>query len=200
MGLLILFNKPFQVLCQFSPELGKKTLADFIQIPEIYPAGRLDYDSEGLVVLTDLGWLQHLITDPQHKLSKTYLVQVEGTPDRSSLERLRSGVELKDGLTKPAEVEITSEPDIWPRVPPIRERKNVATTWLKLTLREGRNRQVRRMTSAVGHPTLRLIRYSVGEWNIEALPLGTHREAPIPMRKRLILDTNFCKTKRRERK
>ncbi len=176
MGSLLLFNKPFGVVCQFSRDGLHPTLADYIALPEFYPAGRLDTDSEGLLVLTDDGMLQHRITDPKHKLAKTYWVQVEGVPDPSALEKLRKGVMLKDGMTLPAEAELIAEPaQMWPRDPPIRERKAIPTSWLALTIREGRNRQVRRMTAAVGFPTLRLVRYRIGEWSLDDLELGQWR-------------------------
>ena len=169
----LLFNKPYGVLCQFRPVKGKLTLKDFILQPDVHAAGRLDADSEGLLLLTDDGAEQHRITDPRHKLPKTYLVQVEGTPDEIALAHLRKGVALNDGLTRPAEADLVAEPAwLWPRVPPVRLRKNIPTTWLKLTLREGKNRQVRRMTAAVGYPTLRLIRYSIGDWSCHGLALG----------------------------
>ena len=165
---LILFNKPFNVLCQFTDETGsKRTLAEYIPVPDVYAAGRLDFDSEGLVVLTNAGWLQHRIANPAYKEPKTYWVQVEGVPPDRALERLSSGLELKDGPTLPAVVE-RIEPEVWDRHPPIRERKLIPTSWIALTLCEGRNRQVRRMTAAVGHPTLRLIRVRVGEWDFPA--------------------------------
>ena len=171
--MIILFNKPNGVLCQFRAISGKHTLADYIHQPGVYAAGRLDADSEGLLVLTDDGREQHRITDPQHKLPKTYYVQVEGTPDEIALAQLRQGVTLNDGLTRPAEVALVDEPTwLWPRDPPVRFRKNIPTTWLKLTIREGKNRQVRRMTAAVGHPTLRLIRYAIGPWTLDGLPPG----------------------------
>ncbi|KAF0250568.1 MAG: 23S rRNA pseudouridine synthase [bacterium] len=169
---LILLNKPYLVLCQFTDTSQRSTLASYISIPDIYPAGRLDYDSEGLVVLTNNGKLQHLITDPKNKLPKIYLVQIEGTPNTNVLKQLALGVKLNDGLTLPAEVSLIDSPQIWPRVPPIRERKNIPTTWIKLIIREGRNRQVRRMTAAIGHPTLRLIRIAIGEWKLGSLQPG----------------------------
>ncbi|MFZ5996314.1 MAG: pseudouridine synthase [Nitrospirota bacterium] len=180
---LILLNKPFHVLCQFTDTEGRPTLADYVPIPDVYAAGRLDYDSEGLVVLTNDGPLQHRIADPRHKLPKTYLVQVEGAPDESTLKKLRKGMLLKDGMTKPAKVDITEEPaSLWPRVPPIRYRKNIPTTWLRLVITEGRNRQVRRMTAAVGHPTLRLIREGVGPWKLGDLKPGEWKEVSCPKR------------------
>jgi 23S rRNA pseudouridine2457 synthase len=180
MSRLLLFNKPFQVLCQFTDESGRKTLADYISVNNVYAAGRLDYDSEGLVVLTDAGFLQHLITDPRHKLPKTYLVQVEGAPDAAALAQLRGGVLLNDGMTQPAQAELIEPPVIWPRTPPIRYRANIPTSWLRLTINEGRNRQVRRMTAAVGFPTLRLIRERVGPWTLASLAPGESREAACP--------------------
>lgn len=176
---LILFNKPYQVLCQFTGE-NKETLANYISIPNIYPAGRLDYDSEGLVLLTNVGKLQHLITDPKNKMYKTYLVQVEGIPSKLALSKLSSGVELSDGLTLPAQATLIDPPELWPRVPPIRERKSIPTSWIKLAIREGRNRQVRRMTAAIGHPTLRLVRESIGNWHLGNLQPGQWKEAPCP--------------------
>lgn len=173
MSHILLFNKPFGVICQFSPDGKHPTLADFIAQPGFYPAGRLDTDSEGLLLLTDDGKLQHRITDPRHKLPKTYWVQVEGIPDEAALERLRRGVELNDGMTPPAEAQAMDEPaGLWPRDPPVRFRKAIPTSWIALTLREGRNRQVRRMTAAVGFPTLRLIRHSIGEWSLNHLAPG----------------------------
>jgi 23S rRNA pseudouridine2457 synthase len=173
MGRILLFNKPFGVVCQFSRDGLHPTLADYIPVPDFYPAGRLDTDSEGLLVLTDDGQLQHRITDPKHKLPKTYWVQVEGAPDESGLERLRRGVKLSDFTTQTAEVRLMDEPaGLWPRNPPIRERKNIPTSWLELTIREGKNRQVRRMTAAVGLPTLRLIRHRIGEWPLDGLEPG----------------------------
>ena len=170
---LVLLNKPFQVLTQFTSTDGKKTLKDFISAPGMRPAGRLDYDSEGLVLLTDSGPLQTRLADPRWKAPKTYLVQVEGIANEDQLERLRRGLKLADGMTSPAEAELIAEPAwLWPRTPPIRERKAIPTSWIMLTIREGRNRQVRRMTAAVGLPTLRLIRYSVGPWTLEGLSPG----------------------------
>jgi len=176
---LVLFNKPFGVLCQFSAEPGapeRPTLAQYIDRAGIYPAGRLDLDSEGLLLLTDDGRLQARIADPRFKAAKSYLVQVEGEPDGAALEALRRGVRLKDGMTLPAEVERIEAPALWPRDPPVRFRKTVADCWISLTLREGRNRQVRRMTAAVGHPTLRLVRWRIGEWTVEGLAPGEWRD------------------------
>jgi len=167
------------VLSQFTDEgSGKRTLKEFVPVPDVYPAGRLDYDSEGLVVLTDSGPLQARISDPKHSLAKTYWAQVEGIPDDAALNALAAGVELKDGMTRPARVRALPEPDkIWPRNPPIRVRKSVPDSWIELQITEGRNRQVRRMTAAVGHPTLRLIRVQVGEWTLEGLAPGEIRFA-----------------------
>jgi len=173
--MLILFNKPFNVLCQFTDKEGRKTLSDFIPAKNVYPSGRLDYDSEGLVLLTDDGKLQNEISGPKNKISKTYWVQIEKIPSEVSINKLRKGVLLKDGITKSAKVKLIDEPKVRERVPPIRQRKNIPTSWIELTITEGRNRQVRRMTAAVGHPTLRLIRYSIGEWNIEGLETGTYK-------------------------
>lgn len=171
--MLIAFNKPFNVLCQFTDRAGRETLADYVSVKGVYPAGRLDYDSEGLVLLTDDGKLQARIANPRHRTRKTYLAQVEGVPDEEALERLRRGVKLRDGMTAPADAQVAEEPDwLWPRVPPIRYRKNVPTAWLELTISEGRNRQVRRMTAAVGHSTLRLIRLSIGAWSLDGLRPG----------------------------
>jgi len=177
MARLILLNKPYGVLCQFSADgSDKSTLAEYARVPGVYPAGRLDTDSEGLLLLTDDGRLQARIADPKFKLPKTYLVQVEGEPDAAALEALRRGVRLKDGLTRPAEAELIPPPELWPRDPPVRFRKTVPDSWLRLTIREGRNRQVRRMTAAVGHPTLRLVRWQVGDWTLDGLKPGEWRE------------------------
>lgn len=177
MARLILLNKPYQVLSQFTDAEDRKTLADYISIADCYPAGRLDYDSEGLLILTDDGQLQHQISSPQHKLSKTYFVQVEGTPDADALNKaFTQGIMLKDGLTRPAQARIISPPDIWSRTPPIRERKNIPTSWLEITLKEGKNRQVRRMTAAIGHPTLRLIRWQIGSWSLSGIAPGEYQE------------------------
>ncbi|GAB1235500.1 rRNA large subunit pseudouridine synthase E [Ferrigenium sp. UT5] len=173
MSRILLFNKPYGVICQFGRDGLHPTLADYIPVPAVYPAGRLDTDSEGLLLLTDDGKLQHRITDPKHKLPKTYWVQVEGIPEETHLQQLRRGVKLKDGLTLPAEAQWLDEPTgLWPRDPPVRFRKTIPTSWIALTIREGRNRQVRRMTAAVGYPTLRLIRYCIGDWTLDGLTSG----------------------------
>ena len=182
MARLILFNKPFGVLSQFTDkgsETTRATLSDFIAIKGVYPAGRLDRDSEGLLLLCDDGRLQARIADPRFKLPKTYLVQVEGDPGADALVALRKGVALKDGMTLPAEAEAIAAPDLWPRDPPIRVRKSVPDHWLQITLREGRNRQVRRMTAAVGLPTLRLVRWSIGDWSVAGLAPGEFRELAV---------------------
>ena len=171
---LLLFNKPYGVLCQFRAVEGKRTLKDFIDVPGVHAAGRLDADSEGLLVLTDDGAEQHRITDPQHKLPKTYFVQVEGVPTSAALAQLQRGVTLNDGLTRPADAERVAEPNwLWPRDPPVRFRQHIPTSWIKLVIHEGKNRQVRRMTATVGYPTLRLIRHQIGGWRLDDLPLGT---------------------------
>ncbi len=174
--MIILFNKPFDVLCQFTDDQGRKTLADFIKQKNVYAAGRLDRDSEGLLLLTDNGRLQHKITDPKNKMEKTYWVQVEGEITDAAISQLKKGIILKDGLSKPARAQIISPPAaLWPREPPIRERKNIPTSWLQLAITEGRNRQVRRMTAATGFPTLRLIRYSIGQWSIDNIKNGHYK-------------------------
>ena len=176
--MLVLLNKPFLVLCQFTDRQGRRTLADFVPFRGIYPAGRLDADSEGLVLLTDDGGLQARIADPRHRLAKTYWAQVEGTPDETALGRLRRGVLLSDGRTRPAGVHrLAVPPSLWPRDPPIRRRAAIPTAWLECTLSEGRNRQVRRMTAAVGHPTLRLVRIAVGPFALDGLLPGQWRHA-----------------------
>lgn len=174
---ILLFNKPYGVICQFSQDGLHPTLSDYIPVPNFYPAGRLDTDSEGLLVLTDDGAMQHHITDPKHKLPKTYWVQVEGAASDAALDKLRNGVLLNDGLTLPAEAQQMDEPALlWPRIPPIRERKAIPTSWLELTIREGKNRQVRRMTAAIGLPTLRLIRYRIGAWTLDGIAQGAWQQ------------------------
>ena len=178
---LLLLNKPYGVLCQFSDEAGRPTLKDYVLVPGVYAAGRLDTDSEGLLLLTDDGALQHHIADPRHKQPKTYLVQVEGEPDEAVLARLRAGLDLGDFRTRPCDARRIPAPDwLWPRDPPVRFRKTVPTAWLEIVLREGKNRQVRRMTAKIGFPTLRLLRVAIGPWTLDGLAPGQWRELPIP--------------------
>ena len=181
MARIILLNKPFQVLSQFSDEKGRATLADYLAAPGFRVAGRLDYDSEGLLLLTDDGQLQQQIANPRYKRWKTYLVQVEGAISDQALQQLARGVQLKDGTTLPARARRITAPDIPARVPPVRQRKSVPDSWLELAIREGRNRQVRRMTAAVGFPTLRLLRTRIGDWSLAGLGPGEHREETVHM-------------------
>ena len=183
MARLILFNKPYGVLSQFTDHAGRPTLAQWISVPQVYPSGRLDRDSEGLLLLTDSGPWQAFISDPRHALGKTYWVQVEGEPDAAALRALAEGVALRDGRTRPARVRRMDPPaGLWPRDPPVRRRRHIPDCWLEITLHEGRNRQVRRMTAAVGHPTLRLIRYRIGSWTLDGLAPGEQRLLTLPPR------------------
>ncbi len=182
MSRLILFNKPYDMLSQFTDrgtDTARATLSDCIAVPGVYPAGRLDRDSEGLLLLTDDGRLQSRIADPKYKTAKTYLAQVEGDVTEAAIAALRRGVDLKDGLTRPADVERIDDPGLWARNPPIRVRKAIPDSWISLTIREGRNRQVRRMTAAVGHPTLRLVRWRIGDWTLDGLQPGEWREVQV---------------------
>lgn len=185
MATLILLNKPFQTLCQFVDDGERRTLAHYITTPGVYPAGRLDYDSEGLVLLTDDGALQHRIASPSQKMSKTYLVQVEGNLTDDALRQLQQGIELKDGITRPALARRIPAPEkLWPREPPVRTRATIPTSWFELTLTEGRNRQVRRMTAAAGFPTLRLVRWRIGDWSLDGLAPGQSRTETIHLPRR----------------
>ncbi len=177
MARTILFNKPMNVLSQFTDGGNRATLADYINVPGVYPAGRLDRDSEGLLVLTDDGRLQARISSPKFKAPKTYLIQVEGLPSDDAITALAKGITLKDGPTRPAKASRIDPPDLWPRDPPIRVRQSIPDSWIKLILTEGRNRQVRRMTAHIGHPTLRLVRWSIGDWTLDDLPPGEWRDA-----------------------
>jgi 23S rRNA pseudouridine2457 synthase len=199
MSQIYLFNKPYGLLTQFTDKDGRPVLADYIDVPAIYPAGRLDRDSEGLLLLTDDGKLQQAISDPAYKLPKTYHVQVEGVPDDEAIAKLRKGIKLKDGMTRSAKVDRIEEPDgLWQRNPPIRYRASIQDCWLKITIREGRNRQVRRMTAAVGHPTLRLIRYAIGDLTVDGLQPGELKQLAEEEVKRVI--ATFPERRRRQKK
>jgi len=179
MAKILLLNKPFQVMTQFTDDQGRKNLSDYVKRPGFYAAGRLDYDSEGLLLLTDNGRLQHQLAHPDFKQPKTYWAQVEGDITDEALDALRNGVQLNDGPTRPAKARRLHDPELWPRNPPIRERRNIPVSWVELIITEGRNRQVRRMTAAVGFPTLRLVRVAIGEWSLEGLQPGEHRELEV---------------------
>ena len=181
---LILFNKPYHVLCQFRDNDGRATLADYIDVPDVYPAGRLDYDSEGLLILTDDGRLQQRIANPRYHKEKQYWAQVEGIPAQRDLDRLASGITLKDGPTRPAKARLIDTPELWPRNPPVRFRKSVPDRWVEIRIQEGRNRQVRRMTAAIGFPTLRLVRVAVGDWHLRDLLPGEFKIMELPTSKR----------------
>jgi 23S rRNA pseudouridine2457 synthase len=196
MAKIILLNKPFQVLSQFTDSEGRATLADYLSAPGFRVAGRLDYDSEGLLLLTDDGRLQQQIANPRHKLTKTYLVQVEGDITDAALEQLSRGLQLKDGPTLPARAKKVAPPQLWPRVPPVRERKSVADSWLELSIREGRNRQVRRMTAAAGFPTLRLIRVAIGEWRLQDLQPGQYCHKTVNLHREFRQTQNSARRKR----
>lgn len=196
MATLVLFNKPFGVLSQFTDGDNRPTLAQYVKLPNVYPAGRLDHDSEGLLLLTDDGDLQHHISHPAHKLAKTYWVQVEGAPNSYALTKLRLGVELNDGMTQPAEVRLITTPKLWERVPPIRTRVNIPTQWLEIVITEGRNRQVRRMTAAVGHPTLRLVRVKIGDWTLEGIEQGKYKTETVqPLKSTVKTGVNGARAK-----
>ena len=181
MARLLLLNKPYRVLSQFTDDAGRSTLADHVPVAGVYPAGRLDWDSEGLLLLTDDGNLQARISSPRFHLPKTYLVQVEGIPDDTQLQQLRDGLQLNDGRTRPARAALIEPPALWPRHPPVRERRHIPDCWLELVITEGRNRQVRRMTAAIGHPTLRLVRWRIGDWTLDGLAPGEWRELSVSL-------------------
>jgi len=194
---IILFNKPYQVLTQFSDADDRETLKDYIEMPGIYPAGRLDRDSEGLLLLTNDGEIQHILSHPKFGKVKTYWVEVENVPSPNALNTLRKGVELKDGLTKPATIKLIEPPNVWPRNPPVRFRKDIPTQWLEMSISEGKNRQVRRMTAAVGHPTLRLIRVAIGDYKLSDLQPGQWKEVPVTGIVKRKNDTNKTNNKTR---
>ncbi len=208
MSSLILFNKPYGVLSQFTPGISgdqnRPTLAQYIKLPNVYPAGRLDHDSEGLLLLTDDGQVQHHIAHPAHKLPKTYWVQVEGAPNSYALTKLRQGVELNDGITLPAEARLIPTPKLWERDPPIRSRVNIPTQWVEIVISEGKNRQIRRMTAAVGHPTLRLVRVKIGNWTLEGIAPGEYKATTINLPKSAMTEAprarNLRPAQRQERK